>query len=165
MNVDDGPRLIKRYANRKLYDTVIRRFTTLDEVAALVKDGTSIRVVDHENGVDRTEQVLAQVLGRQVDAGRGSERADLLTELLRAPASAALGIADAIAGRDARKEKSPVVEPEPEPVDDSAGKSDSRDDEIRELREQVSQLTQAVSLLLQDKHESLERERSESDSS
>ncbi|CDO20109.1 polyhydroxyalkanoate synthesis repressor PhaR [Mycolicibacterium mageritense DSM 44476 = CIP 104973] len=63
---DDGDHVIKRYANRKLYDTVRRRFTTLDELAQLLESGVRVVVRDHNTGADRTDEVLAQVVSRQV---------------------------------------------------------------------------------------------------
>lgn len=51
--------LIKKYANRKLYDTVERRYVTLDVVADLARRGTSIQVVDQPTGNDITDATLA----------------------------------------------------------------------------------------------------------
>ena len=56
------PRIIKRYANRKLYDPAARRYVTLDGVAALVTRGDDLEVVDQATGEDLTTLVLAQVL-------------------------------------------------------------------------------------------------------
>ena len=55
-------RLIKRYPNRKLYDTTTKRYVTLKELARLVQNGETIKVVDFRNGQDITSKVLAQVL-------------------------------------------------------------------------------------------------------
>ncbi len=57
-----GPRVVKRYANRKLYDSVSRRYVTLEGVAALVAGGEEVEVVDQATGEDLTTLVLAQVL-------------------------------------------------------------------------------------------------------
>lgn len=57
-------RLIKRYGggSRKLYDTEASRYLSLDELAALVRGGHEVRVVDSASGEDVTGQVLAQVI-------------------------------------------------------------------------------------------------------
>ncbi|HNL11066.1 MAG TPA: polyhydroxyalkanoate synthesis regulator DNA-binding domain-containing protein, partial [Turneriella sp.] len=53
-------KLIKRYANRRLYDPETSRTITLDEVAQYVRDGIDIKVVDNTNGEDITRKVLGQ---------------------------------------------------------------------------------------------------------
>jgi polyhydroxyalkanoate synthesis repressor PhaR len=57
--------LIKRYPNRKLYDTEAKRYITLDEIAALIRQGKEIRVVDHASGEDLTAITLTQIILEQ----------------------------------------------------------------------------------------------------
>lgn len=54
--------LIKRYSNRKLYNTDSRRYITLDELGNLVKEGVEIQVIDNVSGEDITEKILIQVI-------------------------------------------------------------------------------------------------------
>ena len=54
--------LIKKYANRKLYDTRTSRYVTLDGIAQLVRDGHDIRVVDRDSGSDLTQVILSQIV-------------------------------------------------------------------------------------------------------
>lgn len=54
--------LIKRYPNRKLYDTEARRYVTLEGVAELVRGGQEVAVVDHATGEDLTAVTLTQIL-------------------------------------------------------------------------------------------------------
>lgn len=54
--------LIKRYSNRKLYNTDSRRYITLDELGNLVKEGEEIQVTDNVSGEDITEKILIQVI-------------------------------------------------------------------------------------------------------
>ncbi len=76
--------MIKRYANRKLYDTAGGRYVTLEEVAALVRGGEDVRVVDHASGGDITSLVLLQAfLTEEKRLGELLPRA-VLTHLLRA---------------------------------------------------------------------------------
>lgn len=76
-------RLIKRYANRKLYDTVERRFTSIGDIRELVREGVDVVVRDHSTGEDRTAETLGQALGR--DRGNGGLALNMLEELIRAP--------------------------------------------------------------------------------
>ncbi len=54
--------LIKRYANRKLYNTESSRYITLRGISQLVRDGRDIQVIDNESGKDITPVVLSQIL-------------------------------------------------------------------------------------------------------
>lgn len=54
--------LIKRYPNRKLYNTAAKQYITLLQVAELIYHGHEIRVVDHASGEDLTAVTLAQVV-------------------------------------------------------------------------------------------------------
>jgi polyhydroxyalkanoate synthesis repressor PhaR len=56
------PKVIKRYTNRKLYDTVESRYVTLDEIAQMVKAGTEVQVVDNRSKEDLTSVTLAQII-------------------------------------------------------------------------------------------------------
>jgi polyhydroxyalkanoate synthesis repressor PhaR len=91
--------LIKKYANRKLYDTRTSRYVTLEGIAALVRDGHEIRVVDRDNGHDLTQVTLSQLVlsaekrgpARLVDAGgeviheRGQALLDYVRKTLNVP--------------------------------------------------------------------------------
>lgn len=55
-------KIIKRYANRKLYDTVESRYVTLEEIAEMVKGGTDVRIVDNRSKEDLTSITLAQII-------------------------------------------------------------------------------------------------------
>ena len=54
--------LIKRYANRKLYNTESSRYITLKGISALLEQGNEIRVIDNESGDDITSIALSQIL-------------------------------------------------------------------------------------------------------
>lgn len=55
-------RTIKRYSNRKLYDTGDRHYVTLMDVARFVRAGQDIKVTDYVTGSDLTAQTLAQII-------------------------------------------------------------------------------------------------------
>jgi polyhydroxyalkanoate synthesis repressor PhaR len=91
--------LIKKYANRKLYDTRTSRYITLEGIAELVREGHEIKVVDRDNGHDLTQVTLSQVVLSQekrgpaglVDAGgeviheRGQALLDYVRKTLNVP--------------------------------------------------------------------------------
>ncbi len=53
---------IKRYANRKLYDTTDKKYITLTQLTAMIKEGVEISVVDNKSGEDITASVLAKMI-------------------------------------------------------------------------------------------------------
>ena len=55
-------RVVKRYANRKLYDTTSSRYVALDDVAGFVRRGDEVEVTDNESGEDLTAVTLAQII-------------------------------------------------------------------------------------------------------
>jgi polyhydroxyalkanoate synthesis repressor PhaR len=55
-------RVIKRYSNRKLYDTVESRYVTLPQIAQLVRKGEDVRIIDNNTKEDLTSVTLAQIL-------------------------------------------------------------------------------------------------------
>jgi polyhydroxyalkanoate synthesis repressor PhaR len=57
-----GPKIIKRYANRKLYDTERSCYVTLEDIAEMIKAGDEVRVVDNKSGEDLTTVTLAQII-------------------------------------------------------------------------------------------------------
>ncbi len=54
--------IIKKYSNRRLYDTGLSRYITLDELAAKIRDGDEVRVVDAKSGDDLTQMTLTQLI-------------------------------------------------------------------------------------------------------
>ncbi|MBI4705775.1 MAG: polyhydroxyalkanoate synthesis repressor PhaR [Deltaproteobacteria bacterium] len=74
--------VVKKYSNRRLYDTAESRYITLDELAEKIRDGTEVRVVDAKSGEDLTAPVLTQII---ID-GRGAGKllpVSLLAQLIR----------------------------------------------------------------------------------
>lgn len=56
------PRVIKRYANRKLYDTQSSQYVTLDQIAQMIRAGEEVRVLDNNSKDDLTSVTLAQII-------------------------------------------------------------------------------------------------------
>ncbi len=81
--------LIKKYANRKLYDTRTSRYITLDAISDLLRQGAEIQVVDRESGRDITPVILSQVVTTEerrsdfATAGPRPERGQQLLSYVR----------------------------------------------------------------------------------
>jgi polyhydroxyalkanoate synthesis repressor PhaR len=78
-----GPRPIRRYGNRKLYDPATRRYVTLEDLARLVAGGHEIEVIEQNTGEDLTNLTLAQVLLEGVKQGASRIPRQVLTRLIR----------------------------------------------------------------------------------
>lgn len=76
--------LIKRYPNRKLYNTEAKQYITLEGVAALIRQGAEIRVIDHSSGEDLTVLTLTQIILEQERKQSGLLTNAFLTSLIRA---------------------------------------------------------------------------------
>ncbi len=77
------PKVIKRYTNRKLYDTVESRYVTLDEIAAMIKDGVEVQIVDNRTKEDLTSVTLAQIIFEEEAKGQTMLPANFLRQLIR----------------------------------------------------------------------------------
>jgi polyhydroxyalkanoate synthesis repressor PhaR len=77
------PRTIKKYANRRLYDTHASKHVTLDGIRQLVVDGEDIVVVDDTTGQDITRSILLQVIAEQEQGGRPILSAGMLRHIIR----------------------------------------------------------------------------------
>jgi polyhydroxyalkanoate synthesis repressor PhaR len=76
-------RIIKKYPNRRLYDTKISRYITLEEVRQLVLGGVKFRVEDKRTREDITRSILLQVIAEQEEGGNPIFSSELLTHIIR----------------------------------------------------------------------------------
>lgn len=76
--------VIKRYPNRKLYDTEAKRYITLDGIAELIREGAEVQVVDHTTDEDLTAVTLTQIIFEQEKRNSGFLPKSVLTGLVRA---------------------------------------------------------------------------------
>jgi len=79
-------RTIRRYANRKLYDTTEHHYITLKNVAAFVRAGDQLEVIDHVTGAKLTAQTLAQVIFEEEKASPRLS-IEVLSNLIKSRAS------------------------------------------------------------------------------
>lgn len=75
--------LIKRYPNRKLYDTEAKKYITLDGIAALIRNGEEVQVVDHTTEEDLTAVTLTQIIFEQEKKKSGFLPTSVLTGLVQ----------------------------------------------------------------------------------
>lgn len=76
-------RIIKKYPNRRLYDTAISRYITLEEVRQLVIDNRNFQVIDKRSHEDITRSILLQVIAEQEQGGDPIFQTDLLKHIIR----------------------------------------------------------------------------------
>jgi polyhydroxyalkanoate synthesis repressor PhaR len=76
-------RIIKKYANRRLYDTATSQTITLNDVRDLVGEGESVQVVEAKSGNDVTRQVLLQIVADQEMLGRPVLSDEFLEAMIR----------------------------------------------------------------------------------
>ncbi len=76
-------RIIKKYPNRRLYDTEISSYITLEEVRQLVVDSEKFEVRDAKSGDDLTRSVLLQIISEHEDRGQPMFTTELLSQVIR----------------------------------------------------------------------------------
>jgi len=74
--------IIRKYGNRRLYDTSKSRYINLEELAAMVRNGTDLKVVDAKSGEDRTQVTLTQIIAESAKQQPTSLPIELLRELI-----------------------------------------------------------------------------------
>ena len=74
--------LIKKYGNRRLYDTAGSRYVNLDDIAALIRDGKDVKVVDAKSGRDLSRVTLTQIITEDAKAKPTGLPLELLRQLI-----------------------------------------------------------------------------------
>ena len=84
-NITSGeePITIKKYANRRLYNTATSSYVTLDHLCAMVKEGTDFQVVDAKSGEDITRSVLTQIIFEEENKGHNLLPIQFLRQLIQ----------------------------------------------------------------------------------
>lgn len=77
------PRVIKKYPNRRLYDTFESRYITLAQIKQLVVNNTDFVVVDKKSGMDITRGILLQVIAEEEQHDPALMSQEFLTHLIR----------------------------------------------------------------------------------
>jgi polyhydroxyalkanoate synthesis repressor PhaR len=76
-------RVIKKYPNRRLYDTEISSYITIEDVRQLIVEGESFEVRDAKSGEDLTRQVLLQIIAEHEQDGEPMLSTQLLSQIIR----------------------------------------------------------------------------------
>jgi polyhydroxyalkanoate synthesis repressor PhaR len=75
-------RTIRKYGNRRLYDTTDKRYVNLDEIAGMIREGAEIKVVDAKTGEDLTRSILTQIIVEETKSRNGGLPLEILRELV-----------------------------------------------------------------------------------
>ena len=81
-NAGDGTVIIKKYANRRLYNTETSSYITLDHLAAMIREGRDFKVVDAKSDVDITHNVLTQIIMEEEARGQTMLPVNFLRQLI-----------------------------------------------------------------------------------
>lgn len=77
------PRIIKKYPNRRLYDTAISSYITLEDVKRLVLERAEFRVIDARSNDDITRSILLQIISEQEEQGNPIFTTEVLAHIIR----------------------------------------------------------------------------------
>jgi polyhydroxyalkanoate synthesis repressor PhaR len=75
-------RVIRKYGNRRLYDTTGKCYVNLDEIAQMIRSGDEIRVVDARTAEDLTRAILTQIISEETRTRDGGLPLEILRELI-----------------------------------------------------------------------------------
>jgi polyhydroxyalkanoate synthesis repressor PhaR len=84
-------RIIKKYPNRRLYDTAVSSYITLEDIRKLVKDGVKFTVVDAKSDEDITRGILLQIILEQEEQGKPIFTQEVLEQIIRTYGNAMQG--------------------------------------------------------------------------
>ena len=122
--------VIKKYTDRRLYDTAASRYVKLDDIARMIRDGAEVEVRDAGTGKDITSVILTQIVMEEARGGEGGLPLQLLRQLVMASDRATREFQSRLS--DAKQ----VVTSPIEFVRNLLG----RDDEVEQLRRRVEEL-------------------------
>ncbi len=78
-----GERIVKKYPNRRLYDTAVSKYVALDDIRRLVVDGIPLKVIDAKTETDITRSILLQIIVEQEDRGQPILTTELMEKIIR----------------------------------------------------------------------------------
>ncbi|MBX3247202.1 MAG: polyhydroxyalkanoate synthesis regulator DNA-binding domain-containing protein [Myxococcales bacterium] len=128
-------RIIKRYANRKLYDTRDSRYVTLQQIAEYVREGEDVRIIDNKSKEDLTNVTLAQIIYEEEKKGEGDVRRSTLKSMIEEGRHRLVGSLPAslskLLQREVSEDAEGAAEPEepkkkPGPIEELRASADDR---------------------------------------
>ena len=102
MSDEVEPRVIKKYPNRRLYDTDQSKYVTLSDVRKLVLEGIPFTVVDKKSGEDITRNILLQIIIEQEEEGEPMFSTEVLEKIIGFYGSSVQGVAGDFLGQSLR---------------------------------------------------------------
>ena len=90
---DENKRVIKKYPNRRLYDTAESKYVTLGDVRKLVLDGVSFCVIDKKSDADITRNILLQIIIEQEEEGEPLFTTEVLEQIIGFYGNSVQGVA------------------------------------------------------------------------
>ena len=96
---EDTKRVIKKYPNRRLYDTAESKYVTLNDVRKLVLEGVSFCVIDKKSGEDITRNILLQIIIEQEEVGDPLFTTDVLEQIIGFYGNSVQGVAGDFLGQ------------------------------------------------------------------
>ncbi|MCB9614672.1 MAG: hypothetical protein H6721_09515 [Sandaracinus sp.] len=140
------PRIIKRYANRKLYDTRDSRYVTLQQIAEYVREGEDVRIVDNKTKEDLTNVTLAQIIYEEEKKGEGDVRRSTLKSLIEEGRERLVGSLPGSLSKFLHPEKEEGKEAKPEEEASAEGpkKKPGPKEALEELRATADDRVKAV---------------------
>ena len=138
-------RIIKRYANRKLYDTEHSRYVTLDQISEMIRNGDDVKIVDNKTKEDLTTVTLAQIIFEEEKKQRSFLPLGAMRNIIQSGgewfAEAQRRVQSILPGK--KKEdgtpEDPVEEPIVETGDQAADEAAAKKRSLAALREWVDQ--------------------------
>lgn len=135
-------RIIKRYANRKLYDTEHSRYVTLDQISEMIRNGDDVKIVDNKTKEDLTTVTLAQIIFEEEKKQRSFLPLNAMRNIIQSGgewfAEAQRRVQSILPGK--KKDGEGDVESdenEPEPADEAAAEAAAKKKSLAALREWV----------------------------
>lgn len=92
MTEPSKPLLIKRYASRRLYNTETSDYVTLEDIAAFIREGREVKIIDLKSGDELTRQYLLQIIAEHEGRGENVLPIDVLTDLVRSYTTSAQSV-------------------------------------------------------------------------
>lgn len=91
MSNENNERIIKKYPNRRLYDTAISKYVTFGDIRRLVREAIKFRVVDAKTDEDITRSVLLQLILEEEEKGQPIFTTEILEQIIRTYGNAMQG--------------------------------------------------------------------------
>ena len=135
-------RIIKRYANRKLYDTQHSRYVTLDQIAEMIRGGDDVKIVDNKTKEDLTSVTLAQIIFEEEKRQKSFLPLQAMRNIIQSGGESISQLVNQAKGRVSQMlprkkehdeevdvEEAAAPEPEPEPAEVESGDGSNGADE------------------------------------